>query len=162
CRGPSPWRRPLYRHCGEPCFRRVAARCPPPAYQRGDQRRFRPRRNPRAVIEAVHAPRMAGPAQMSTAPDVLIVDDDPSLAEMLSLHLEDIGLASKAVTRGADLWPSLKKSPPRVVLLDQHLPDGLGINILAQLHTEHPGLPVIMITGKHDMGLAIEAIRAGA
>ncbi|MEJ2213202.1 MAG: sigma-54 dependent transcriptional regulator, partial [Gammaproteobacteria bacterium] len=49
-----------------------------------------------------------------------------------------------------------------LVLLDQQLPDGKGIDLLDDLITKKPDSPVIMMTGHHDLELAITAIKKGA
>ena len=49
-----------------------------------------------------------------------------------------------------------------MILLDQQLPDGEGISLLPRLLEVRPGAGVIMMTGQHDLDLAILAIKAGA
>jgi two-component system response regulator AtoC len=51
---------------------------------------------------------------------------------------------------------------PDIVLLDQILPDGSGLEVMQQLLEQSPGLPIIMMTGAHDLELAIKAIQGGA
>ena len=94
--------------------------------------------------------------------DILIIDDDAYLGEMLALHFEDMHYTCKTVQSGNAALSFLNKSKPRLILMDQHLPDTLGLNLLKKIKEKTPHLPIIMITGKHDMQLAIEAIKAGA
>jgi DNA-binding NtrC family response regulator len=49
-----------------------------------------------------------------------------------------------------------------LLLLDQQLPDGTGIDVLAEVLLREPDLPIVMMTGQHDLELAIEAIGKGA
>lgn len=92
---------------------------------------------------------------------ILIIDDDTSLAEMLALHYEDQDYY-------ADICNSLSQTAEKnlsnydVILLDHHLTDGLGLTFLKSLKGKNINTPVIMMTGKHDMDLAIEALRFGA
>ena len=94
--------------------------------------------------------------------DILIIDDDTSLSEMLALHFEDMGLIVATATGAAKAWGRLEEYTPRLILLDQHMPDTLGISLLPKLKEKLPQTPVVMITGKHDMELAIQAIKLGA
>jgi DNA-binding NtrC family response regulator len=100
---------------------------------------------------------------MTTRTDILIIDDDASLGEMLALHADELGLKATAVQTGADLKALMANmTAPRLVLVDQHLPDTNGLALIPQLRDRFPETPVVMMTGKHDMTLAISAIRAGA
>lgn len=94
--------------------------------------------------------------------DILVVDDDPSIGEVLCMHFDDEGYNAQAITTGAELKATLATAKPQLVILDQHLPDTTGINLVKWLKQEHSHIPCLMITGQHDMNLAIEAIKNGA
>ena len=49
-----------------------------------------------------------------------------------------------------------------LVLLDLHLPDGEGINLIRQIRQHDPETPVVVLTGNQDDNLAVEAIKEGA
>ncbi len=93
---------------------------------------------------------------------LLIIEDDPSLREMLSLHFEDMGAAVTTVGSCAEGLSAVANAPFHLALLDQHLPDGAGIDLLPGLLDVLPGLAIIMMTGRHDLELAIEAMGRGA
>ncbi len=93
---------------------------------------------------------------------LLIIEDDNNLRQMLELHFEDQGFSVTGVNNCADGLAASAKQPFDLALLDQQLPDGLGIDTLPKLLQRIPGLPVIMMTGQHDLELAIEAIKIGA
>jgi DNA-binding NtrC family response regulator len=93
---------------------------------------------------------------------LLIIEDDYGLNQMLALHFEDQGYEVSGVDNCASALAQLQGQDFDFVLLDQQLPDGLGIDLLPQLLHAVPGLPVIMMTGQHDLELAIEAIKLGA
>ncbi|MBK5930531.1 sigma-54-dependent transcriptional regulator [Halochromatium salexigens] len=93
---------------------------------------------------------------------LLIIEDDAALAEMLTMHFEDNGLA---VARSDGIQTGLSQAraaPPDLVLLDQQLPDGRGCDLIAALLELDAELPILMMTGKHDLELAIDAIQQGA
>ncbi len=97
---------------------------------------------------------------MST--QLLIIEDDTSLGQMLGMHFEDQGYQ---VDIAADCGQALmlcREKAFDLILLDQRLPDGFGIDLLVQILQMHPGQAVVMMTGEHDLELAIDAIKKGA
>jgi DNA-binding NtrC family response regulator len=93
---------------------------------------------------------------------ILIIEDDPGLGQMLALHFEDQGLEVEVAGTCGQGEAAAARLAPAVVLLDQQLPDGQGIDLLPRLLAAHPAGAVIMMTGQHDLELAIRAIKAGA
>ena len=93
---------------------------------------------------------------------ILIVEDDASLAELMSMHLEDIHYQAVMAPTLRDARDALAESDFDAILLDQQLPDGYGLDLLGEIRARAPDLPVIMITGLHDTALPIEAIKQGA
>lgn len=93
---------------------------------------------------------------------VLIIEDDPALNQMLALHFEDrqfAVLAASTCTEGLEL---ARDHAPVLILLDQQLPDGEGLALLPRLIRACPTASIVMMTGQHDLELAIKAIKAGA
>ncbi|MCB1876275.1 MAG: sigma-54-dependent Fis family transcriptional regulator [Chromatiales bacterium] len=95
-------------------------------------------------------------------PHLLIVDDDASLNQMLGFHFEDLGWTVDNALGTAEARERLRERVADLVLLDQHMPDGSGLELLSQILEVEPDLPVIMMTGVHDLDLAIMAIKSGA
>ena len=93
---------------------------------------------------------------------LLIVEDDAALNSMVAMHFEDQGLSTQAALTCADALAAIHQRRPDVVLMDMQLPDGTGLELLNRFADVHPGLPVIIMTGQHDLELAIEAIKSGA
>jgi DNA-binding NtrC family response regulator len=93
---------------------------------------------------------------------LLIIEDDDALSQMLAMHFEDQGFA---VSRAASVQAGLARARETafdLVLLDQQLPDGQGSELISALLEIDPGLAVVMMTGRHDLELAIDAIQTGA
>jgi DNA-binding NtrC family response regulator len=65
-------------------------------------------------------------------------------------------------TTCADALRRLGAGSYDLLLLDQQLPDGTGMSILETVLEREPELPVVMMTGRHDLELAIAAIKKGA
>jgi DNA-binding NtrC family response regulator len=93
---------------------------------------------------------------------LLIIEDDAALSEMLALHFEDLDFAVTRAARAAAGLEQARAGRFDLILLDQQLPDGLGSEQIGPLLATDPQLPILMMTGKHDLELAIEAIQNGA
>ncbi len=93
---------------------------------------------------------------------ILIIEDDVNLGQMLLMHFEDEGFRTQHVPSCEKARETIKHSHFDLVLLDQQLPDGNGIDLLDDLVLQNPDRPVIMMTGHHDLELAITAIKKGA
>ena len=94
--------------------------------------------------------------------NILIIEDDPALNQMLSLHFEDQGFGVFSAEQCAAGLQIAGSERVDVVLLDQQLPDGEGIALLPRLIEVQPAAGIIMMTGQHDLELAIQAIKIGA
>ncbi len=94
--------------------------------------------------------------------NILIIEDDPALNQMLGLHFEDQGFQVFSAGQCAAGVELATQQPVDVILLDQQLPDGEGMSLLPRLLEIRPRAGVIMMTGQHDLELAIQAIKAGA
>jgi DNA-binding NtrC family response regulator len=93
---------------------------------------------------------------------VLIIEDDPALNQMLAMHFEDLDCEVFSAGRCEAGLALAAEQPVELVLLDQQLPDGEGIDLLPRLLQVRPDVAVIMMTGQHDLELAIRAIKNGA
>ena len=93
---------------------------------------------------------------------ILIIEDDINLGQMLSLHFEDEGFRTQHAPSCEQARDAISHSYYDLILLDQQLPDGNGIDLLSELIDQNSSRPVIMMTGHHDLELAITAIKNGA
>ncbi|MFC1580434.1 response regulator [Thermodesulfobacteriota bacterium] len=78
--------------------------------------------------------------------DILIIDDQPYLQELLSSELIDKGFKVVSVTDTQSVSCCLNDSKPDLVLLDLYLKGFQGFDLLKDIKTRYPGLPVIIVT----------------
>jgi two-component system response regulator MtrA len=100
---------------------------------------------------------LAGPARGS----VLVVDDDASLAEMLSIVLRQEGFDSRIVGRGDVALDAFRDYKPDLVLLDLMLPGKDGIDVCKEIRAES-GVPIVMLTAKGDTVDVVVGLESGA
>ena len=93
---------------------------------------------------------------------ILVIDDDPGLAEVVQLMLAREGYA---VEREGTLEGGLRRVGAAdfdLVVTDLKLPDGTGLDAIPAIRGLHEGLPIILMTSYSSMESAIAALRAGA
>ncbi len=93
---------------------------------------------------------------------VLIVDDEIQLVKSVVFALKGEGISAWGVHTGAEGLAEIERQPPDLVLLDQRLPDMLGIQVLETLRSRQSTLPVVMISAHGDTRAAVQAVKAGA
>ncbi|WP_448554140.1 response regulator [Thalassotalea montiporae] len=116
------------------------------------------------ISSAIKHAKTLLPRRTSLDCKVLIIDDNPDDIEMCERLL---GKASSdyifyhAITgqKGMEL---VKNIQPDCILLDYSLPGVTGIEVLANIVTNHPFIPVIMTTGQGSESVAVNAIKFGA
>ncbi len=92
---------------------------------------------------------------------VLVVDDDASLAEMLTIVLRQEGFDSQMVTRGDAALAAFHDYRPDLVLLDLMLPGKDGIDVCKEIRAES-GVPIVMLTAKGDTIDVVVGLESGA
>ena len=94
--------------------------------------------------------------------DLLIVDDEASLRDFLSIVFEEEGSRVETAATLADAHAALQKREPDLVLCDLMLPDGSGLDLLREIKAQTPSVPVVMITAHTSTKSAVDALKAGA
>ncbi len=87
-----------------------------------------------------------------TGPCLLVVDDDPHITTLLRIALGRNGYEIRESHSGREALNMARRRPPDAVLLDLHMPDMSGVDLLRCMGTE-PRLrrvPVIVATGEAD------------
>ncbi|MBW8684733.1 response regulator [Chitinophaga rhizophila] len=78
---------------------------------------------------------------------VLIIEDEGDLCLLLNILLEGKGTEVEHVQSIAEAEEFLLHEKPSLIILDNRLPDGFGIDFLSFVKEEHPSTKVIMISG---------------
>ncbi|RYP88403.1 response regulator transcription factor [Nocardioides guangzhouensis] len=92
---------------------------------------------------------------------VLVVDDDASLAEMLTIVLRQEGFDSRVCSRGDRALAEFRDYRPDVLLLDLMLPGKDGIDVCKEIRAES-GVPIVMLTAKGDTVDVVVGLESGA
>jgi two-component system OmpR family response regulator len=92
---------------------------------------------------------------------VLVVDDEPVLAEMVSMALRYEGWNIATAGDGSAAIAAARAQRPDVVVLDVMLPDMSGLDVLHKLRKENPNLPVLLLTAKDAVEDRIAGLTAG-
>ena len=94
---------------------------------------------------------------------VLLIEDNPGDADLVRLRLVEghSAVNISCVNRLADGLASMAKEPPSVVLLDLNLPDSHGADTFRKVLEKAAGVPVVILSGQDDEGLAMKALHQG-
>ena len=92
---------------------------------------------------------------------VLVVDDDPALAEMLGIVLRGEGFEPSFVADGDRALAAFRETRPDLVLLDLMLPGADGIDVCRAIRAES-GVPIVMLTAKSDTVDVVLGLESGA
>jgi len=95
-------------------------------------------------------------------PVVFVVDDDPFVREAVRAVLDEDGRYVEEFESGEAFLAALEPGRDACLLIDAALPGMSGLDLLRQLHREGGKIPAVMMTGKADVALAVEAMKAGA
>jgi DNA-binding NtrC family response regulator len=93
---------------------------------------------------------------------VLIVDDEERMASVVAMALDRAGYECETCNSGTAALAALAERSPDVVVTDWKMPQMDGIELLRQLHSQDPKLPVILLTAHGSVPSAVAAMREGA
>ncbi len=100
--------------------------------------------------------------QRDAAAGILVVDDEPSIRDLLQEGLKSSGYSCVIASDGYEALDRLKEREFSLVLSDIDMPRMDGVKLLQALQDRHPDVEVVMITGVVDVEVALQAIRMGA
>lgn len=99
---------------------------------------------------------------MAAQPRVYIVDDDEAVRASLRLLIELEGLPVEDFASGRAFLDACGTNPKGCLVLDVHMPDMSGVEVLEALRRRGAFLPTILVTGRSDGPLRTRARAAGA
>jgi len=100
---------------------------------------------------------------MSTKPlNVWLVDDDSSIRWVLERALKQGGMVPTAFEQADSVLSALRRSRPDVLMTDIRMPGRSGLELLSEIRTSQPELPVIIMTAHSDLDSAVAAYQGGA
>ena len=82
-----------------------------------------------------------------SANGVLLVDDDPSIRDLLSMQLEEAGFEARQAEDGIDGLVKLRDELPKVIISDLQMPRMSGIEFISVVRRRFPSIPVIVLSG---------------
>jgi len=104
-----------------------------------------------------------GAGQMpQCSPLIAVLDDEPEMCKALRRLLRTCGYRVEVYGRGADLLASLTAGLPACVVLDLHLPEMNGFEVLAAFTAQQPAIPIVVITGHEEPGIEEQVLAQGA
>jgi two-component system alkaline phosphatase synthesis response regulator PhoP len=95
---------------------------------------------------------------------ILIVEDDPDIAELVARYLDKAGFVSQRASSGKDALQAIAARPPDLLVLDLMLPHVDGLEICRRLRASEPtaAIPIIMLTARAEESERIVGLELGA
>jgi DNA-binding response OmpR family regulator len=93
---------------------------------------------------------------------LLVIEDEPRIAEILKSGLQRAGFAVDVLHRCADAREALAVIIYDAAILDLGLPDGDGQDLLTELRSAHNGVPILVLTARDAVEDRVSGLDAGA
>jgi DNA-binding response OmpR family regulator len=95
---------------------------------------------------------------------ILVVDDDPLMLELLTTRLDLAGHEAHGARDGRQALARLRDLRPAAMVLDINMPEMSGFDVLVRLREigQLPGLPVMVLTARHETSDVQRAVTLGA
>ena len=94
-------------------------------------------------------------------PEILIVEDEPEIADLIEFHLGRAGFGSSIVHSGREGLHEIQRQRPDLVILDLMLPGAGGLSILKS-YRERSDTPILVLSAKQDAAIKVKALQLGA
>lgn len=95
---------------------------------------------------------------------VIIVDDEPDIIELVTLHLNKSGYRVRSFENGSSALDYIQQNPPDLIILDLMLPDYDGLELCKMLKKDdkYSSIPVIMLTARNEEMDKVLGLEIGA
>jgi CheY-like chemotaxis protein len=94
---------------------------------------------------------------MTTTPDILVIEDDPIMREALADWLQAAGYGVRTAADGSAGLAAAQFAPPTLVVTDIHMPGTNGATIISELKHRYPKVAIIAISGLFNSGHGLDA-----
>ena len=84
-----------------------------------------------------------------TKPQILVVDDDPSIRESLGMLLTSVGYEVGMANNGMTAVSYLKGSVPDLIVSDLDMPEMSGMELISLVRTQYPLIPIVAMSGDY-------------
>jgi two-component system response regulator HydG len=99
---------------------------------------------------------------MNKKPRILLIDDEQSIVETLTVLLKNEGFEVLSALSGAEGIERFSESGPDLVLTDVRMPKVSGVDVLEAVREKEPSTPVVLMTAQASLQSAIQAVNLGA
>ncbi len=107
-------------------------------------------------------PSISGSSDTPVEPLVLVVDDSVLSRRVVCSLVEKNGYKAASAKHGREALDFIKRQEPAIVVTDLHMPEMDGLELVEELRSDYPHIPVILMTACGSEKIAIEALRRGA
>src|SRR5260221_5287314 len=97
----------------------------------------------------------------ATAPNILVVEDESSIASFVSLYLKNAGYGVRTAANGTEALAQVAKEMPGLIVLDLMLPDIDGIEVTKRIR-QTSDVPILMLTARDEDVDKIIGLEVGA
>jgi two-component system response regulator FlrC len=94
--------------------------------------------------------------------NILVVEDDEALRDALLITLETAGHQASGAENGPQALALIERQPFQMVISDLRMVPMDGLQLLAEIRSRRPGLPVLLMTAFGDVDKAVAAMKGGA
>ena len=105
---------------------------------------------------------MTAAALIAHRPRLLVVDDEPNIAELMRIWFEAVGWEVATASSGPEGVARAAEQAPDAVVLDVMLPGYGGLEVLHRIRVLHPRLPILLSTARDSVEDRAAGIAAGA